>query len=176
MGNTWKNMVLWCFLLSLQYFSRSWLGSPSLRPTMLRMPPQGQLTGAQFLMIWLVIYGIFRVTPLGSCSFREVTELSWELDTMRGSRELWTRQSWGPISQGPLRSLRQRRLALPWKRSPARPREHWVLPCLILIAEATPQSSYCPKIQGCPSELLDWETACLRQGDSTSSSSQGWLG
>lgn len=44
---------------------------------------------------------------------------------------------------------------------------------LILIAEATPQSSYRTQIQGCQLELLGLETAGPRQGDSTSYSSQG---
>ena len=53
------------------------LGGPSGEGGgVLRMPPPGTAGWAQFLMIWLVVYGMFRVTPWGSCSFTEVTELS----------------------------------------------------------------------------------------------------
>lgn len=117
MGNTWKNMVLWCFLLSLQYLSRSWLGPRSPRPTMLRMPPPGTAGWAQFLMIWLVVYGIFRVTPWGSCSFREVTELSWELDT-KGLERTLDKTVLRAHQPRPTAFIeKERRLFLPWKRS-----------------------------------------------------------
>lgn len=67
MGNTWKNMVVWCFLLSLV---------PLQELTRATITEAHQAKHASPRDSGLVLYGLFRVTPLGSCSFREVTELS----------------------------------------------------------------------------------------------------